>query len=330
MTKHSMFTFDPTAFSAQFDRDGYVHIPRGTSEKFLQKMTAQADENLKKGLMKEFAIGDKQQAMYEFPPDADYITELKRTVAVLCGFDVGRVVLSERHIKSYEETAAPHPHAHKDRFASEISFGISVHVRKGSTLILYPYDMTDVNPFNASTLLRASLSPDRYPEPMLRSGKAVMINDAPGDVIVFRGHSFWHLRENPAGTTMLYLKLNAFNCDPLGEDPGTPTIRKTSESALEKNDDQLLGMIPLIGRRVDYFHRMFNRNWEEVPGVVLWGEKHFTLEEQEMEILKSCDGKKTLRSVVTSSEGETDTGGKVASVRRLVTRGVLDLISDNA
>src|ERR1041384_3312026 len=44
--------------------------------------------------------------------------------------------------------------ARKDRFASEISVGLSVHVKEGSTLELYPYDELETNPFNTTVQLR--------------------------------------------------------------------------------------------------------------------------------------------------------------------------------
>ena len=103
-------------------------------------------------------------------------------------------MLSERHVKAYDADAASEPHAHKDRFASQISVGLSVHVKPGSTLVLYPYEETETNPFNTSVQLRASLSPDRYPEPRLKKAGRIEIKDAARDVIMFRGHTFWHLR----------------------------------------------------------------------------------------------------------------------------------------
>ncbi len=319
-----MFKFDPAPYAQQFASEGYVHIRRGVTDEFYDKMSKQVDEYIKTKVMKEFAIGDKQQAMYEFPGDGDYVGELCSAVSSVCGLNRDDLVLSERHIKAYESTAEPEPHAHKDRFASQISVGISVHVREGSTLVLYPYDENDVNPFNTSVGLRASLSPENYPEPTLKKGRRIEIKDSPGDVIMFRGHSIWHLRANPANTTMLYLKLNALNCDPLGEDPRTSHVRKASEQAASADDRQFEKMVPMIGRRVDYIHRHYNRNWEEVNGVVLWGEKHFTIDEDEMNILRTIDGKKTVANIVRSMNGSGGPG-MLAKFRRLALRGVIDI-----
>ena len=320
-----MFQFDPSKYAAQFASEGYVHIPNGVTPAYYAKMEKQVDEYITTRVMKEFAIGDKQQAMYEFPPDGDYTGELFNAVGAVTGLNRNDLVLSERHIKTYEAGAEPEPHAHKDRFASQISVGISVHVKKGSTLVLYPYDENDVNPFNTSVALRASLSKDRYPEQRLKAkGRRVEINDAAGDVIIFRGHSIWHLRANPALTTMLYLKLNAFNCDPLGEDPRSEEIRRRTQLAAAQNDGALAAMVPLVGRRVDYFHTHYDRYWQEVPGVVLWGEKHFSVDTDEMAALRLIDGKRTVGAIVAAVATGATREEMFAKFRRLAARGVVD------
>ena len=325
-----IFEFDPSRYADQFAAEGYVHVPGGVTEAFYRKAVAQVEQSIRTKLMKEFAIGDKQQAMYEFPDDgADYAGELYRVVGAVCGLDPADMVLSERHVKAYEATAAAEPHAHKDRFASQISVGLSLHVREGSTLVLYPYDELDVNPFNTSVQLRASLSPDRCPEARLERARRVEIKDAPRDVIIFRGHRFWHLRSNPALTTMLYFKMNAFNCDPLGEDPHTPALRRITEEAAGAEPARLEGMVPLLGRRVDYVHRHYNRDWKEVIGVVLWGEKHFTIDEDELRVLKAIDGKRSVGAVLAAVNGTADRAAKLDKVRRLARRGVIDLVGSH-
>lgn len=320
-----IFCFDPAKYAQQFAREGWVHIREGVTEDFYQKAVAQIEESMKSKTMKEFAIGDKQQAMYEFPEGGDYISEVCQTVGTLCGLPAEDVLMSERHVKAYDSAANPNPHAHKDRYASQISFGLSIHVKPGSTLVLYPKDELEINPFNTSVQLRASLSPDRYPEPRLAKGTAVEIEDKARDVIAFRGHQYWHLRKNAANTTMLYLKLNAFNCDPMGEDPRTPQFRERTLAAAELKDEQLEKAKVLIGRRVDFFHKHYSRDWQEIPGVVLWGEKHFTLDEDEWKMLQQIDGKKNVSAVVTSVNGSQKAQG-LEKIRRLARRGVLDLI----
>src|SRR5688500_18090648 len=136
-----MFDFAPTLYAAQFAKEGYVHIRGGVTERFHKKVVAQVEESLRTKLVKEIAIGDKKQAMYEFPQDGgDYVNELCAAVGAVCGIEPEKLVLSERHVKAYDADAASEPNAHKDRFASQISVGLSVHVKPGSTLVLFPYE----------------------------------------------------------------------------------------------------------------------------------------------------------------------------------------------
>lgn len=323
-----LFEFDPAKYAAHFAEHGYVHIKQGVTQEFFDKMVAQVEENIQHRKMKEFAIGDKQQAMYSFPDDgSDYATELCNTIAAVVGVDAEKMVMSERHVKAYDATAAAEPHAHKDRFASEFSVGLSVHVKEGSTLVLYPYDELETNPFNTSVQLRASLSPEQYPEPRLKKVKRIEIKDAARDVIVFRGHKVWHLRANPALTTMLYFKMNAFNCDPMGEDRRTEAFGLRTKEVAELGDDAMGKAVADIGRRVDYFHTHYNRNWEEVPGVVLWGEKHFSVDADEMRMLRAMDGKRTAGEIAAGvANGTGDKVGMMNKLRRLARRGVIDLI----
>lgn len=326
---NKMINFDPAQHSEAFAREGYVHIRQGVTEEFHAKLANHVNANFRALTMKEFAIGDKQQAKYEFPSDGNYVQEFLDAVGKVCGFKPGELVLSERHIKAYDADAAPDPPAHKDRFASQISVGISVQVQRDSTLVLYPYEKTEVNPFNTSTRLRASFSPEQYPEPEFKNMRRVEIQDSPRDVIIFHGHSTWHLRKNAALTTMLYLKLNAFNCDPLGEDPSTGEFRKRTQMAIAMDDAQLGQWTPLVGRRVDYIHRYYNRDWNEVLGVVLWNENHFTIDEQEFALLRAADGKRKLKTIL---EGMNANGGQaevLRKVRRLADRGVIDLVNQD-
>lgn len=321
-----MFNFDPRSYAATYAAEGYVYVRGGLTPGFLAQVSKQVDAYLKGELMKQFAIGDKQQALYQFPEGQDYHAQLRHAVGAVCGLDAERLVLSERHIKAYDASAAPYPLAHKDRFASEVSVGFSVRVPPGSTLVLYPHDELDVNPFNSSTEYRASLSPETVPEKTLKNGRRVEIQDAPGDVILFRGNAIWHLRERPANTVMLYLKLNSYHCDPLGEDERTPEFRRHTEGILQGPDAALADAVPILGRRVDCVQRRFTRDWREVIGVVLYGEKHFTISETELRALRMMDGRRSVRAILEALAVQGKGAAGCGLVRRLAARGVIDLL----
>jgi hypothetical protein len=321
-----VFNLDPASHAPAFADRGFVHIPGGLDEEYYATLAPQVEDFLRRGLMPEFAVGDKQQALYELPHGRGCYPELFETIGAICGLDPNAIVLSERHIKSYEPHAIPDPPAHKDRFASQISVGLSIRVPEGSALVLYPDDHLDVNPFNSSKELRTSLSPENLPETYLPDARRVEIHDKPGDVIVFRGHAIWHLRSRPAGTTMVYLKFNVFNCDPLGEDPSSVTRREETLRYLGLPDEELEGLIPLVGRRVDYVHRRYNRDWKEVIGVVLWGERDFAIDEAELRGLRAMDGRLPVWSVVERM-GDGPSASGLEKVRRLAARGVIDLVA---
>src|SRR5690242_16764720 len=135
-----MFAFDPQRYRSAFATEGYAHISGGLTTAFLALLAKQVEDYLKGELIKNFDIGAKQQALYQFPPGQDYHGQLLDMVSVVCGLDRRQLVLSERHIKAYDATAAAFPLPHKDRFASEVSVGFSVRVPPGSSLVLYPYD----------------------------------------------------------------------------------------------------------------------------------------------------------------------------------------------
>src|SRR3954462_8650375 len=118
-----MFTFDPQQHATAYAEKGYVHIPAGLTEEFYAVLARQVDDYLQGELLKNFAIGDKQQALYEFPTGGDFHDELLASVGGVCRLDQARLVLSERHIKASEPKAIPDPLAHKDRFASQVSVG---------------------------------------------------------------------------------------------------------------------------------------------------------------------------------------------------------------
>jgi hypothetical protein len=321
----SMFAFQPREYRDTFARDGFVHIHQGLSAEFYRNLAKQVEDYLAGELLADFAIGDKQQALYEFPPGADYHGQLVNAVAGVCGVEAGRLVLSERHIKAYEAKAVPDPLAHKDRFASEFAVGFSVRVAAGSALNLFPDDELAVNPFNSSTELRASLRKESLPEATLQGARRIAIVDAPGDVIIFRGHAMWHLRSRPAGTVMLYLKLNSYNCDPLGEDPESAAVRERTMQLLNHTDAKLADMIPHLGRRVDYIQHRYNRDWREVIGVVLWGQRHFTIDAEELRALQAVDGRRSVREVIEAMGPGTDRQARSAKLRCLAARGVIDL-----
>jgi len=320
----TLFSFDPAEYAARYAAQGWVHIRGGLSPDFLAQVAAQVQNHLDAHRLKDWAIGDKQQGLFEFPAGTDYYEQFLAGVGGVTGLDPKRLALSERHIKAYEANADPRPQPHKDRYASQVSVGFSVTVPPGSQLVLYPLDDVWVNPYNTAARLRASLGEE--PSERVRSATRVVIEDEPGDVMIFKGNAIWHLRENAANTTNIYLKLNDFNCDPLGEDLHSEAVRSRSVELLGGPDAALGDFVPLLGRRVDYFNRQVSRDGQEAGEVVLWGGETVRVSLAELETLRGLNWDGTVDGMVRRLNGGEASIG-FAAVRRMVSAGAVDLFA---
>jgi hypothetical protein len=217
-----IFDFDPAGYRDEYARHGWVHIKHGMDHAFLAETQRYVERRFAASRLDKFAIkGKKEQALYEFPTSVEYPDELFDVVAAVCGLQRATMTLSERHIQAYDSDADPEPQAHKDRFPSQVSVGFAIVIPPASRLVLYPYDHREVNPYNVAADLIRSLPPDQSPDVALRDAQAVEIADQAGDIVMFGGSTTWHLRRRSAGAVNLYVKLNDFQYDPLGEDPRT-------------------------------------------------------------------------------------------------------------
>lgn len=326
-----IFAFDPAEYRDTYAEQGWVHIKRGVDPDFLEAVRGFARHSLTEERLDAYAIkGKKGQAVYDFPSEADFPDEVYSAVSSLCGLRAETMTLSERHIQTYEPNADPDPPAHKDRFPSQVSVGVSVDIPRDSRLVLYPYDHREVNPFNSSTAFYRSLQPDKLPEVVLKDAREVEIDDEAGDVVAFAGSTTWHLRRNAAGATNLYMKLNDFDCDPLGEDPATPGRRERTMALLGSGDSARLEQcVPLLSRRLDFVGRQYTRNgWQEELQAALWASEPFGLAPLQLELLQRVDGTRTLGSLVDEFSGDgRPREAALTDAITLVTRGALDLIA---
>jgi hypothetical protein len=319
-----LFTFDPADFAAEFTACGYVHIHQGLTQEYFNVLLRQVDDYSQSRRLAQFAIGHKQQSLYEFPEGGDGYTQLREAVGGVCGMEPREVVVSERHIKAYDADAEAMPQAHKDRFATQVAVGFTVRVAPASTLVIWPLDDVGPNPFNSWAEMRAALAPGQEPEAVLADAERVEIHDGPRDVVMFRGSAMWHRRENAGGTTMLYFKLNAWNCDPIGEDPQTAECRDHTRQLLAGTDDELCSLVPRAGRKVDTFQRRYTRDWQDVLGVMLYGDRFLTVDETEWALLNEVDGRRTVGEVIAAT-GLVGCG--CGRMRRLAECGILDLVT---
>jgi hypothetical protein len=321
----NIFSFDPEQHRPAWDRQGWVHVPSAVHPEFLEELQRfVADRQKATGVLQGAGIkGAKGQYLYEPPAGVDLVAQLAEQLGPLCGLDAGLLTLSERHIKAYQHDADPDPPAHKDRRASQVAVGLAIEVPPGSKLEVYPETDVGPNPF-LDAGLRDSLEADEVPEHVLRDAPCVVIEDAPGDLVAFRGSAVWHRRIRSAGTVNLYLKVNEFGSDPLGEDPRSLDRRARTESALAASAGTAGGLsrfVPVLSRRLEWFGVHHGHGGFCQPMAKVWEREAIPVSQEELSLLRSLAGPSDTpasRSGVPELE---------ASLRRLARRGVIDLLT---
>jgi hypothetical protein len=323
-----IFDFDPADHRETYASRGWVHIRGGISSEFMSALEQFVAGSLGDHHVEGTSIGgSKDQALFEPPPEAHFPGELFDVIAEMCGLNRSTMTLSERHLKAYHKDTPPEQVAHKDRFASQVSVGLSIDIPEDSRLILYPSDHIGVNPYNVSGALPDSLPPEERPEAVAKTADAVEVDDSAGDVIAFRGSAIWHCRRRAAGAVNLYLKLNDFGCDPLGEDPLTYKRRETTVAALE-NGSPLDQLVPVLSRRFDHLARVQVRgSWAEVLQAQVFDRTPVQLAPVEPELLRSLDGERTVGELLRVINHDDD--GARERVRHLARLEVVDLLAPN-
>lgn len=320
-----MFSVDLSSWAPEYQRNGWVHVRGGATTEFVDYVRAHIRATADNDLHGKGIGGAKEQLLLELPPRMDLETELLEPIAGLAGLDPRRLTISERHIKMYTADADPFPRAHKDRFASQVNVGISIDIPEDSHVVIYPE--TDALP---NPLLRAgladSLPPDRQPDVVLAGDPGVEIFDRPGDVIAFPGASFWHLRRHCASAVIVYLKLNDFWSDPLGEDPRTEQ-RGLWTARLAADPVAFAEAVPRLGSRFESVTREYARDFGSAwLNANVWDQPPRMITEQELEVIQSIDDTST---VTTLSEklapSPAARGMFVAAFVRLCNLGVLEL-----
>ena len=323
-----IFNFDPADYADQYARTGWVHIPGGIDPEFLAHLKDFTARRFAEQHVEGKAIGGaKEQALFEFPAETDFPGELFDSIAALCGLDREGMTLSERHIKAYDPDVPPEQTAHKDRYASQVSVGLSIDIPAESRLVLYPHDEVWENPHNVSAALLEDLPPEKHPDTVLEGAREVEIDDTGGDLVAFRGSAIWHFRRRAASAVNLYLKMNDFGCDPLGEDPSTPARREATLAALDGGGNgSIESLVPVPARRLDAIERRYLREeWSERLEARVWESPPVPLADEDLRLLRELDGTAAM----------SELGGRLGlapdalaeRVRALAADEVIDLIA---
>ena len=200
------------------------------------------------------------------------------------------MTLSERHIKAYNDDVPAEPAPHKDRFASQVSMGLSITIPENSYLVLYPFTDRGRTPFNISTHMRKELPLEERPENIVKGAERVEIHDTGGDVVMFEGSAIWHVRHNASNARNLYLKLNDFNSDPLGEDPSTDRRREETMKLVQNGNGQLVTAKPVLARRFESVTEQYSRLWDHTRVAEVWDSPPVPLEDVDLKVLQSLNG----------------------------------------
>ncbi len=330
--KMNMFGFDPSEYREEFVERGWVHVPGGADEGFLEllrtecrsRAKARPDHLEREALHGTGIRGAKNQYLYEPPSGVDLRSELQRLATGMCGLDGRGFAVSERHIKWYDADAEPEPSAHKDRLSSQISIGIAIEVPVGSTLVLYPFTDVGVNPFLTAEL-RDSLDASGQPDVILRDAPVVEIEDRPGDVVIFPGSAWWHRRRRSAGTVNLYLKCNDFDCDPLGEDTlSIDRLQQTVEWLVGGDADQLGTVVPVPARQLEWVGVLRGRDGVDRAFAKLWDRAPVRLSPTEHALLQALDPRLSWREMAARNQAHP----LADDLLRLASRGLVDLVPE--
>jgi hypothetical protein len=320
-----MFAVDLASWAPEYQSRGWVHVRSGATAEFCDYVRSYIREEAGNDLHGKGIGGAKDQLLLDLPPELDLETEVLEPIAGLAGLDPRYMTISERHIKVYTADAAPFPRPHKDRFASQVNVGISIDIPDGSHVVIFPE--TDVAP---NPLLRAgladSLPPDRLPDVVLAGDPGVEIHDRPGDLLAFPGASYWHLRRHSALAVIVYLKLNNFGSDPLGEDPRTAQ-RRDMTAYLLSADDRFAGAVPRLGAKFESVTREYARDFStEWLNVNVWDRPPRMITEMELDAIRSVDGVSTVTALASKLASRAGARGLViAAFARLCELGVIDL-----
>jgi hypothetical protein len=135
------------------------------------------------------------------------------------------------------------------------------------------------------------------------------------------------VRHNASNARNLYLKLNDFNSDPLGEDPSTDRRREETIKLVQSGNGQLVTAKPVLARRFESVTEQYSRLWDHTRVAEVWDSGPVPLEDVDLKVLQNLNGQ-SVQGITEQVAAEGASADQVqAAIRRLAERGVLDLLS---
>ena len=208
---------DITGARQALAEDGYVLLKDAASPELITYLVShydRCDAGEIADLAGGYIPGKKRQFLFDFPDDQTR-EDFRNQISTLVGYDPKQLTISERHIKAYDDSAPARPAPHKDRAASTYSVGIPIILPEGTSVCMFPALDRTSNPNERAAFL-TELQRGEI-DALYETSDAVHLNEGVGDIVVFEGSALYHERANPAGSVVLYIKINDQGLDPLGE-----------------------------------------------------------------------------------------------------------------
>lgn len=211
------FNGDFSGRASELKETGFVHLKECLPDDaiaYLEKFYVGCEEGQQEDLAGGYIKGKKKQFLFDFP-DIETRDAFRDKICGLVGYEPGALTVSERHIKAYDQHAKDLPSPHKDRNASTFSIGIPIRLSEGTSVCMFPQLDRSPNAHDKAQFL-ADKTEDQIGA-LYADDKTVHLNEEVGDIVVFEGSALYHERARPAGSVVLYIKINDQGMDPLGE-----------------------------------------------------------------------------------------------------------------
>lgn len=199
-------------------QDGsFVHLEGVLSDTFvsiLERTGQEVANNTLPEIEAWHIPGKKRQYLFDFP-SKEFFEEFCEGISQITGYPSDKVTVGERHIKVYLEDAPDYPAPHMDRHAAAFTIGFPIHIAEGSRVCFFPHLSRERNVNSRAIYADVPSNTDMaeyYNDERITSFEGKL-----GDMFVFHGSTIFHERIRPAGSVILYIKINAEGQDPLGE-----------------------------------------------------------------------------------------------------------------
>ncbi|MEM9332704.1 MAG: hypothetical protein AAGA53_15375 [Pseudomonadota bacterium] len=211
------FKRDLNAEKQVLEGSSFLHLEDVLSDEFVEKLK-QCGEDIVENKMPEVEEwhipGKKRQYLFDFP-NQEFLDTFCKGIAQITGYDPEKITIGERHIKVYLDEAPEYPAPHMDRKAAEFTIGFPINIAKGSRVCFFPHLSREENQGERAIYADVPASTDM--KEYYRDDRIHQFEGKIGDMFIFHGSTIFHERIKPAGSIILYVKINASGQDPLGE-----------------------------------------------------------------------------------------------------------------